>query len=359
MAATAVDYERHWAASRKPRGDGRIVGIGLSSFVERTGYASARFLANRGSQFGAHESVTLRVNRSGGVDLYTGVSTFGQGSETAFAQICAQVLGIDYDFVRVHAGDTGASPLNTGAFASRTLIAAAGALKEAAEAIRDKVLVIAAMALEAETDTLEIRDMAVCLKGDQGRSISFKDIFNRAITGQGIPEGIAPGLEATAHFEPRSASFSFGTAAAVVAVDPATGDFEIERFVMVHDCGVPVNPLLVEGQVRGALVQGLGAALDEELRYDPETGQLMNGSMMDYFAPMASDVPPIELLHTEVPSDVTPFGVRGVGEVGTIPPAAALTNAVCDALVDFGVEISQMPLTPERIWRAIRAGAAS
>ena len=128
---------------------------------------------------------------------------------------------------------------------------------------------------------------------------------------------------------------------------------------MVHDCGVPVNPLLVEGQVRGALVQGLGAALDEELRYDPETGQLMNGSMMDYFAPMASDVPPIELLHTEVPSDVTPFGVRGVGEVGTIPPAAALTNAVCDALVDFGVEISQMPLTPERIWRAIRAGAAS
>ncbi|MBC57184.1 MAG: aldehyde oxidase [Confluentimicrobium sp.] len=359
MAATAVDYERHWAASRKPRGDGRIVGIGLSSFVERTGYASARFLANRGSQFGAHESVTLRVNRSGGVDLYTGVSTFGQGSETAFAQICAQVLGIDYDVVRVHAGDTGASPLNTGAFASRTLIAAAGALKEAAEAIRDKVLVIAAMALEAETDALEIRDMAVCLKGDQGRSISFKDIFNRAITGQGIPEGIAPGLEATAHFEPRSASFSFGTAAAVVAVEPATGDFEIERFVMVHDCGVPVNPLLVEGQVRGALVQGLGAALDEELRYDPETGQLMNGSMMDYFAPMASDVPPIELLHTEVPSDVTPFGVRGVGEVGTIPPAAALTNAVCDALVDFGVEISQMPLTPERIWRAIRAGAAS
>lgn len=357
MAAEAVAYETHWKAPRKLRDDGRIVGIGISSFVERTGYASARFLANRGSQFGAHESVTLRANRSGGVDLYTGVSTFGQGSETAFAQICAQVIGLRYESIRVHAGDTAASPLNTGAFASRTLIAGAGAVKKAGDAFRRKMLSIGAMALQTHVDELTVSEGVIQHRDDPGRLIPAAEIFKRAITGQGIPDGIDPGLEETAHFEPPAASFAFGSAAAVIAVDPLTGEFEIERFVIVHDCGVPVNPMLVEGQVRGALVQGLGAALGEELRYDASTGQLVNGSMMDYFAPMASDVPPIDLLHTEVPSDVTTFGVRGVGEIGTIPPAAAVTNAICDALSDYGVEISQMPITPERVWRAIQDAA--
>ena len=139
----------------------------------------------------------------------------------------------------------------------------------------------------------------------------------------------------------------------MVSVDPESGEFDVERFVMAHDCGVVVNPPLVDGQVRGGLVQGLGAALAEELRYDKSTGQLVSGSMLDYFAPTIMDVPPIDLLHTEVPSTVTPFGVRGVGEVGTIPPAAAVTNAVCDALADYGVEISTLPLTPERVWHAL------
>lgn len=353
MVTRAVGYESHWPSPRRPRADGRIVGIGLSSFVERTGYASARFLANRGSQFGAHESVTLRANRSGGVDLYTGVSTFGQGSETAFAQICAAVIGLDYDNIHVHAGDTAASPLNTGAFASRTLIAAAGAVKKAGEAFRHKMLVIAARALKCSTDELTVAQRVVHHRHDPGRFIRVADVFEGAITGQGIPDGVDPGLEETAHFEPPEASFAFGSAAAVVAVDPLTGEFSIERFVIGHDCGVPVNPMLVEGQVCGALVQGLGAALAEELRYDPSSGQLVNGSMMDYFAPMASDVPPIELLHTEVPAQVTTFGIRGVGEIGTIPPAAAIANAICDALLDHGVELSELPLTPERVWRAI------
>lgn len=355
MAAAAVDYERHWPAPRRRREDGRVVGIGLASFVERTGYASARFLANRGSQFGAHESVTLRANRSGGVDVYTGVSTFGQGSETAFAQICAAVTGLDYDVIRVHAGDTSASPLNTGAFASRTLIAAAGALKLAGAAFRRKILLIGAMALQARPEELTIRGMKVCRCGDPERFIDVRDVFKRAITGQGIPEGVPPGLEETAHFEPQQAAFSFGTAAAVVAVDPETGEFAIERFVMAHDCGVVINPLIVEGQVRGALVQGLGAALGEELRYDGQTGQLVNGSMLDYFALLAADVPPIELLHTEVPSDVTTFGVRGVGEVGTIPPGAAIANAISDALSALDVSFSELPITPEAVWRAITA----
>ncbi len=355
MAADAVDYGAHRKRPRVARPDGRLVGIGLASFVERTGYASARFLANRGSRFGAHESVTLRANRSGSIDLYSGVSTFGQGSETVFAQICAEVLGIDYEAVHLHHGDTATSPLNTGAFASRTLIAAAGAISEAAEALKAKTLRLAAHVLEADPSELEIAGGAVRVSADPARRIALAEVFDRAIVGQGIPEGEAPGLEASAHFEPQAAAFSFGTAAAVVAVDPASGEFSVERFVMAHDCGPAVNPLLVEGQVRGALVQGLGAALAEELRYDPENGQLTSGSMLDYFVPAMADVPPIELLHTEVPSPVTTFGVRGVGEVGTIPPAAAVTNAVCDALQDRGVEISALPLTPERVWRALQA----
>ncbi|MDT7706032.1 MAG: aerobic carbon-monoxide dehydrogenase large subunit [Pseudonocardiales bacterium] len=353
MAADAVDYAGLRRAGRGPRPDGRLVGVGLSSFVERTGYASARFLARRGSQFGAHESVTLRANRSGGVDMYTGVSSIGQSSETAFAQVVAAVLGIGYRAVRVHAGDTSDSPLNTGAFASRTMIAAAGALKEASERFREKTLRIAAFRLETDPAELDVVDDAVVHRADPALRVPLAEVFSIAITGQGLPAGEEPGLETTAHFEPPDAAYSFGTAAAVVSVDPDTGDFDIERFVLVHDCGVPVHPKIVEGQVRGGLVQGFGAALGEELLYDPDTGQLVNGSMLDYFAPTAADVPPIELLHTEVPSPVTTFGLRGVGEVGTIPPGAAVANAICDALADLGVEITSLPLTPERVWRAI------
>ena len=145
---------------------------------------------------------------------------------------------------------------------------------------------------------------------------------------RGLPPGQGAGLDETAYYEPPDAAYSFGTASAVVSADAETGEFTIEKFVMVHDCGTPVNPKLIEGQVRGGLVQGLGAALGEELRYDPDTGQLMNGTMMDYFAPSACDVPPIELMHTAVPSPVTPIGVRGAGEVGAIPAAAAVANAL-------------------------------
>jgi carbon-monoxide dehydrogenase large subunit len=354
MAAEAIDYPRLRAAGRR-RPDGRLAGIGLTSFVERTGYASAKFLANRGSRFGAHESVTLRANRTGGLDLFTGVSSMGQGSETAFAQICTHVHGIDYERVRVHAGDSGASPLNTGAFASRTLIAAAGAVREAAEQLREKTLRIAAFRLGAEhPDELTVDGAIVCRRDDPQASIGLAEVHVAAITGQGIPETEEPGLEATSHFEPPAAAFAFGSAAAVVAVDPDTGDFDVERFVMVHDCGTVVNPVLVEGQVRGALAQGFGAALSEELRYDAETGQLVNGSMLDYFVPTAADLPPVELLHTEVPSPVTTFGVRGVGEIGTIPPGAAVANAICDALADLGVELTRLPITPESVWRAIQ-----
>lgn len=359
MAADAVGWDHHRDSPRLPREDGRVVGIGFSSFVERTGYASARFLAKRGSAFGAHESVTLRANRTGGIDVYTGVSSIGQSSETAFAQVVAEVFGNDYESVRVHSGDTTTSPLNTGAFASRTMIAAAGALRDAARSLADKTLRIAGGRLERPVEDIEIVGTVVRDRMNHTVSVPLAQVFTAAIIGQGLPPGEEPGLETTAHFEPSDAAYSFGTAAAVVAVDPLTGEFDIERFVMVHDGGTMVNPVVVDGQVRGALAQGLGAALGEELRYDPETGQLANGSMLDYFVPTAADLPPIELLHTEVPSPVTPFGVRGVGEVGTIPPGAAIANALCDALADHGVEFDALPITPESVWQALRRASAN
>ena len=356
LAAERIGYAAVRESGRTPRAsDGRIVGVGLSSFVERTGYPSARFLAARGSQFGAHESVTLRANRSGGIDLYTGVSTFGQGSETAFAQVCAEFLGMDYGAITVHAGDTASSPLNTGGFASRTLIAASAAIEEASTEVRAKTLRIAAHMLEgADPNNLTIIGDRVCQVDDPTVEVALADVFFRAIIGQGLPDGESPGLEATAYADPRGAAFGFGTAAARIAVDPQTGEFDVEAFVMVHDSGTPINPRIVEGQVRGALAQGLGATLMEELRYDPETGQLLNGSMLDYFAPTAADLPPIELLHTTVPSPITTFGVRGVGEAGTVPPGAAIANAVCDALADYGVELQELPVTPERVWSELR-----
>jgi carbon-monoxide dehydrogenase large subunit len=359
MAAEAIGYEEHLRTGHGPRSDGRYVGVGIASFVERTGYASSKFLAQRGSRFGAHESVTLRANRSGGVDVYSGVSTFGVGSETSFAQIVSDVIGIEFDAVRVHMGDTAASSLNTGGFASRTLIAAAGALQRAGDELRSKILRIAAFALGADDpDDVIIVGGRACLREDSDTSVPLADVHDRAIINQGMPPGEEPGLEASAQYEPEAAAYGFGTAAALVSVDAETGDFDVERFVMVHDCGAPVNPTLVEGQVMGGLTQGFGQAVMEELRYDPETGQLVNGTMMDYFMPTSADVPEFELLHTYVKSPFTPFGVRGVGEIGTVPGGATLANAICDALADFGVEINRLPLTPELVWEALEAAKA-
>jgi carbon-monoxide dehydrogenase large subunit len=358
MAAEAVGWAQHRDAGHEPQqSDGRYRGIGFSCYVERTGYASGKFLAARGSRFGAHESVTIRANRSGSLEVYTGVSSIGQGSETVFAQMCAEFFGCDYDRIRVHTGDTGSSPLNTGSFASRTVIAAAGALVDACARLREKTLRIAAHMLGvADPGELDIVGQVVQHRDDLTLMLPLSSVFEAAILGQGLPDGELPGLDETSYFEPPEAAYSFGTAAAVVSADAESGEFEVERFLMVHDCGTPLNPKLIEGQVRGGLAQGLGQAMGEELVYDPETGQLVNGTMMDYFAPTACDLPPTELMHTVVPSPVTPLGVRGAGEVGCIPVAAAIGNAICDALAPFGVELDRLPITPERVWRAVQDG---
>ena len=354
LAADRIGYDALRARQATLRADGRHVGVGVSCFVEMTGYPGSAWLGGRKAMFGAFESVTIRMNRVGGAAIYTGVSAFGQSTETSFAQICASVLDIDPQEIRVHAGDTQGTPYNVGGFASRTTVAGAGAVHDAAAAIRGKALRLAGHLLGRPADDLEIAAGIVHSTSDPSIHVSLAEVAQQAFLAHHLPPGESPGLEATAYFDPPASAYGYGTAAAVVEVNVRTGEFTIERFVMVHDCGTQVNPMVVEGQLHGALAQGFGAALFEELIYDAQTGQLVNGTMLDYFMPTAADLPRFELEHTETPSPVTTFGVRGVGESGTIPPAAALVNSVCDALAPFGVEISRLPLTPERIWSALR-----
>jgi carbon-monoxide dehydrogenase large subunit len=359
LALERIDYAGARERQAALRHEGRCLGIGISSFVEMTGYPGSAFLGKHGAMYGGHESVTIRANRSGGADVYTAVSAMGQSTESAYAQVCASVIGISPDDVRVHMGDTAGTPYNTGSFASRTLIAGAGALQVAGTEVRGKALRVAAFLLDVPVDRLELADGVVRVIDDPGQTVTLAEVAVQAISGHRVPPGDTPGLEATAYYDPTSSAYGYGTAVAVVEVDPRSGEFEIERLVFVHDCGRQVNPTIVEGQVHGGIAQALGAALFEELVYDPDSGQLVNGTMVDYFMPTAADLPFFELDHTETLSPVTPFGIRGIGETGTIPPGAAVANAVCDALAPFGVEINRLPLTPEAVWRALESARAS
>jgi carbon-monoxide dehydrogenase large subunit len=341
------------------RRDGRHVGIGVSCYVEFTGYPSSAFLGRSGASFGAYESVTIRMDRAGRASIYTGVSSFGQSTETTFSQVAASLLGLEPADVVVHRGDSRGTPYSVGGFASRTMIAGAGAIEAAAREIGEKMLRIAGHLLDVPAETLEVAPGVVRRRDDPSVQASIQAVSTAASLGHPLPPGEPPGLEATAYFDPPASAFGYGTVAAQVEVDARSGEFEIQRYVLVHDCGTQVNPMIVEGQIRGGIAQGIGAALFEELVYDRDTGQLVNGSMVDYFVPTAADLPPFELDHLETPSPVTTFGIKGVGEGGTIAAAAAITNAICDALAPFGVELDRLPVTPETVWRAIEAARAS
>jgi carbon-monoxide dehydrogenase large subunit len=353
LALSRIGYDEVRARQREWWQRGRHVGVGMSCYVEFTGYPSSAFLGRSGATFGAYESVTIRMDRAGRAALYTGVSTFGQSTETTFAQVAASLLGLDPEDVSIHRGDSRATPYSVGGFASRTMIAGAGAIQKAATAIRDKMLRIGAHMLEAPIDKLEIAGGLVCRRGDPSTHVTIRSIAEAAFLGHPLPPGEDPGLEATAYYDPPASAFGYGAAAARVDVEPRTGEFTLERYVLVHDCGTQVNPMVVEGQVQGGIAQGLGAALYEEIVYDHDTGQLVNGTMLDYLVPTAADLPRFELDHLETPSPVTPFGIKGVGEGGTIAAAAAVTNAICDALAPFGVALERLPITAESVWRAL------
>ena len=282
----------------------------------------------------------------------TGASPHGQGEETTFAQIVADELGVDVDDVELIHGDTDNTPMGWGTYGSRTTAVAGAAVAVSTRKIKEKAKIVAAHLLEAATEDIDYEDGKFFVKGSPDQFKSIQDIALMANVAWDMPEGIEPGLEATTFYDPPNFTYPFGTHIAVVEVDPETGHIEVTRYVAVDDCGPQINPMIVEGQVHGGVVQGIGPVLWEGAVYD-ENGQLLTGSMMDYAIPRADSVPNIESLSTVTESPHHPLGIKGVGETGTIASTATVYNAVMDALKPLGVDKIDMPLTPERVWRAV------
>jgi carbon-monoxide dehydrogenase large subunit len=327
------------AEQRALRDQGRVVGIGMATYTEICG-------------FGPFESAQVRVEPTGTVTVFTGVSPHGQGSETTFAQIVADRLGVSFDDVQVKHGDTYNTPMGVGTMGSRSLVVGGSALVEAIEVIQTKARKIAAGMLEvSEADVVAERG-EYRVTGAPGRAITLKEVATEAYSGKPLPENLPPGLDATNFFRPPDTTFPFGTHIAMVEIDRDTGTPTILRYYSIDDCGHVISPLLVDGQVHGGLAQGIAQALYEEVIYD-EHGQLMTGTLMDYVLPKAWQLPAYALDRTVTPSPRNPLGAKGIGEAATIGSTPCIANAVMDALAPFGVRHLDLPLRPERLWRAI------
>jgi aerobic carbon-monoxide dehydrogenase large subunit len=314
-------------------------GIGLAAYVEGTGV-------------GPYESAAVRVDASGGVVVATGACSQGQGHETTFAQIAADALGVPLDAVTVIGGDTAAVPFGIGTFASRSAVTAGTAIAAAAGRVREKLLAAAAALMEAKAVDLVVEDGQVRVRGVPGSAVSLARVVQSALPSLVGPGGAAD-FEATAYPHVPTQTWASAVHVAVVEVDPETGGVRLLDYVVAHDCGRVINPLVVEGQIRGGVAQGIGGALLEAVAYDGN-GQLLTGTLMDYLLPTAVEVPAIRTLHLEFPSPRNPLGVKGLGEGGAIAPPAAIANAVEDALAPLGVRVTETPLHPARVLALIR-----
>jgi carbon-monoxide dehydrogenase large subunit len=364
-AVELLDYDAARREQATARVQGRHVGIGVATYVEGTG-------------IGPYEGAHVRVEPSGKVLAATGLTTQGQGHQTTFAQIVAQELGVDPSDVTVVTGDTAAFSWGAGTYASRALVVAGNAIGGAAREVRVKALRIASQLLEVSEEDLELADGLIRVRGTPKRSLPLgaissvanpiryaygKEAAAQALmlvkprTGAVLGDGEEPGLEARSYFAPEQATFANGCHAALVEVDVETGDVRFLRYVVVHDCGVLVNPMVVDGQIQGGIAQGVGGALFERIVYD-DTGQLLMASFMDFLIPTSADVPAPLIDHLETPSPLNPLGIKGVGEAGAIPVPAVVAEAVDDALSPLGVRVTEMPLDPARLLDLIRAAAA-
>jgi aerobic carbon-monoxide dehydrogenase large subunit len=351
-ALAAVGYGDLRARQAELRKQGRYLGIGLTTYVEICGMAPSQVLGALGGQAGGWESSTVRVHPSGKVTVYSGSSSHGQGHATSFSQIVADELGIPYDDVEVVQGDTARVQFGIGTFGSRSMAVGGVSIKLSLDKIVAKGKKIAAHLLEASEEDIEYGDGKFTVAGAPDRVKTFGDIALMATLAHNYPAGLEPGWEAQTFYDPSNFTWPFGTHIAVVEVDAETGQITLESYLAVDDCGRVINPLLAAGQVHGGITQGLSQALFEGAEYD-EQGQLVTGTMMDYALPRAGDLPHYETMHTVTPSPVNPLGVKGIGEAGTIASASTVVNAVVDALAPFGIRHLDMPLRPERIWKAI------
>lgn len=354
-ALEMIDYDAFRKEQEEARKQGRYLGIGFSTYVEICGLGPSKVAGAVGFQGGLWESATVRVHPSGKVSVFTGASPHGQGEETTFAQIVSQKLGVPFEDVEIIHGDTNRISMGWGTYGSRTTPVAGSAIAIACDRILEKAKKIASHALEASEADLEFEGGAFRVKGVPDKKISFQDITLKAYLAWDLPEGVEPALEAQAFYDPSNFVYPFGTHICVVEVDGETGQVELKRYVAVDDPGPVINPVVAEGQVHGGIVQGIGQALWEGAVYD-ERGQLISGTFMDYAMPKARFFPNFETAFTETPSPVNPLGVKGIGETGTIASTPAVVNAVVDALKPFGVKDLEMPLTPEKVWKAMQQG---
>ncbi len=336
------------------RTEGRLLGIGVSSYVEICGVAPSAWIGLPGEGWGAGlwESANLRIHLTGKVVVTTGSLPHGQGVETTFAQIVADELGIPYDDVIIEHSDTAGTPFGYGTYGSRSLAVGGTALYKSVAKVKEKAKKLAAHMLEANPDDIVYEDGKAFVKGSPDNAKTLAEIALQASVAYSLPEGMEPFLDETTYYDPPNCTFPFGTHIAVVEVDKDTGKVDIKSYFGVDDCGHLINPLVVHGQLHGGIAQGIAQALYEHAVYD-ENGQLISGTLMDYAIPTATMLPSFELDHTVTPSPVNPMGVKGAGEAGTIGSAQAIMNAVIDALSPYGVKHMQMPATSERVWRVI------
>lgn len=322
---------------RRTRGE--LVGVGISTFVEPSGGAG-------------FESGTVRVERTGEITVLTGSSSHGQGHETSFAQVAAEKLRIGMEHVVIRHGDTLAVQQGVGTFGSRSMVMGGGSLSLAADKVIAKAKRIAANLLEASADDVVQVDDGFGVAGVPDKKVNWRAVAGAAYSGR-VPAGDEPGLQETAFFDPKREAWGFGSHVAMVSIDKETGTPTIEKLVLVDDCGVIVNPMIVEAQVHGGVAQGLGEAFREQMRFD-EDGQVLTGSLVDYAIPRASDMPELILGETVTPNPFNPLGVKGVGEAGTNGAPPAVANAIMDALAPLGIQHIDMPYTPPKLWDAIR-----
>ena len=352
-----LDALRAEQAKRRENGGPTQLGVGFSTYTEMCGLAPSRILGAIRYAAGGWEQATIRYLPTGSVQVITGTSPHGQGHETAWAQIVADQLGCDMDAVEVLHGDTAVSHAGLDTYGSRSLPVGGVALCYAADKVIDKARQIVAHQLEVSADDLEYAHGTFAVKGSPDKEMTLAAAAWAAFAAHDLPDGMEPGLEATATYDPPNFSWPGGAHAAVVEVDTETGDARLVRYVAIDDVGAVVNPLIVDGQVHGGITQGISTALYEEGSYD-ETGSLLTANLLTYLVPSAAELPSYELDRTESPSPTNPLGVKGVGETGTIAAAPAVINAVLDAVSHLGVKDIQMPATPERVWRAIQEAKA-
>ncbi|HEY8774599.1 MAG TPA: molybdopterin cofactor-binding domain-containing protein [Gaiellaceae bacterium] len=356
-ALEVLDYDAVLAEQQKRRDakDTKQLGIGFSTYVEMCGLAPSRILGALRYGAGGWESLSVRVLPTGTVQVMSGTTPHGQGHATTFSQIVADRLGVDVGDVEFLSGDTAVVPTGMDTYGSRSLPVGGVALYYASEKVVEKARKIAAHLLEASEDDLDFEAGRFSVKGSPDRGMTIQETAFAAWAAHNLPEGLEPGLEATFVYDPPNFSWPAGCHIAVVEVDTETGDARLHRYVAIDDVGNVINPMIVDGQVHGGIVQGIAQALWEEAVYD-ESGNLVTGSLLNYLVPSAAELPSFELDRTVSPSPTNPLGVKGVGETGAIASTPAVVNAVVDALSPYGVTDIDMPTTPERVWRAIEAG---